>query len=136
MQDPFVGSWKLNPEKSEFDPNHRPQAGTMIFELEGDGRYVLKAEGVNAKGEKCAERPSHIVPDGQDRPLPDLPGLTVVARRPDANTIRVEVRREDGSVAGGGAYVVSPDGRSMNATTFGYDTQLRQFEQHALWERE
>ena len=136
MHDPFIGSWKLNTGKSQFDPNHRPQSGTMVFELEGEGQYLLKAEGTNAKGEKVAERPSHIVPDGQDRPLPDLPGLTVVARRPDANTIRVEVRREDGSVAGGGSYVVSEDGTSMAATTFGYDSQLRQFQQHSYWERE
>jgi hypothetical protein len=47
-----------------------------------------------------------------------------------------EVRREDGSVVGGGSYVVSEDGRSMLATTFGYDTQLRQFQTQTAWDRE
>jgi hypothetical protein len=135
VNDPFSGTWKLNPERSQFDPNHRPAAGTMIFETEQDGVYILKAEGVNAKGEKCAEKPARIVPDGKDHPLPDFPGLSVVAHRPDPRTIRSEVRREDGSVVGGGSYVVSEDGRSMLATTFGYDTQLRQFQTQTAWER-
>jgi hypothetical protein len=136
MNDPFSGTWKLNPERSQFDPNHRPTAGTMVFEAERDGVYLLKAEGVNAKGEKCAEKPARIVPDGQDHPLADFPGLISTAQRPDANTIRCEVRREDGSVVGGGSYVVSEDGRSMLATTFGYDTQLRQFQTQTAWDRE
>jgi len=135
MKDPFAGTWKLNPERSQFDPNHRPAAGTMIFELKPDGVYILNAEGINAKGEKCAERPARIIPDGQDHPLPDFPGLIVVAHRSGPNTIRSEVRREDGSVVGGGSYVVSEDGRSMLATAFGYDSQLRQFQTQTAWDR-
>jgi hypothetical protein len=135
MHDPFPGTWKLVPADSQFDPNHRPSAGTMLFELEPGGVYVLKAEGVNAKGEHCAERPARIVPDGQDHAVLDFPGLIAVAHRPDPHTIRTEVRREDGSVVAGGSYVVSEDGRSMAATTFGYDTQLRQFQTRTAWER-
>ena len=37
--DPFVGTWKLNPDRSEFDPNHRPSQGTMTLELEAEGHY-------------------------------------------------------------------------------------------------
>jgi hypothetical protein len=135
MNDPFPGTWKLNPVRSQFDPNHRPSEATMVFEVESDGTYILKAEGVNGKGEKCAEKPARIVPDGQDHPLSDFPGLIVVAHRLDPHTIRSEVRREDGSVVGGGSYVVSEDGRSMLATTFGYDSQLRQFQTQTAWDR-
>jgi hypothetical protein len=136
MYDPFPGTWKLKPEASQFDPNHRPGSATMVLEAEPDGVYVLKAEGIDAKGEKCVEKPARIVPDGQDHPLPGFPGLIVTAHRADANTIRTEVRREDGSVVGGGSYVISEDGRSMLATTFGHDTQLRQFQAQTAWERE
>ncbi|HYL34856.1 MAG TPA: hypothetical protein VEV17_02960 [Bryobacteraceae bacterium] len=136
MQDMLLGKWKLNVEKSEFDPNHRPRAGTMVFEFEGEGRYLMKAEGVSEKGENVAERPARIIPDGKEHPVPDFPGLTAVARRPDPNTITAEVRREDGSVVGGGSYVVSQDGKSLVATTFGYDSQLRQFKQRTVWDRQ
>ena len=136
MQDPFIGTWKLNPANSEFDPNHRPLAGTMVFEQTPEGGYLMTAEGVTAKGEACKEKPATLMPDGKEYPLPGFPGLVTITTRPDANTLAAEVRREDGSVVGGGTYAVSLDGASMTATTFGFDTQLRRFQQKSAWERQ
>jgi hypothetical protein len=136
VADPFVGTWKLNPEKSEFGPNHRPTAGTMLFELDAQGHYLMKAEGANAKGEKVVERPTEFIPDGKERPIPGLPGLTVMSTRPDPNTIQGEARREDGSIAGSGTYVVSADGKSLTATNSGIDSQLRPFQQRTVWDRQ
>jgi hypothetical protein len=135
MQDPFVGTWTLNVEKSEFDANHHPTAGTMVYELDAQGHYLMKAEGRNAKGEAVAERPTKIIPDGKEHPIPDFPGLVAIATRPDPNTITVEARREDGSVVGGGTSVVSADGKSLTAINFGWDSQLRQFKQRTMWDR-
>lgn len=136
MQDPFVGTWTLNVEKSEFDANHRPRAGTMVVELDAEGYYLQKAEGINEKGEKVAERPQRLLPDGKEHAIPDFPGLSYVATRPDPNTMTTEARREDGSVVGGGTAVVSADGKSKTVTNFGYDTQLRQFKMKTVWDRE
>lgn len=134
MTDPFTGTWTLNPAASRFAPTHRPTKGTMRLELTPEG-YVLNAEGVNQKGETVSEGPQTFVPDGRPYPLADFPGLTSVASRPDAHTLRVEARREDGSLAGEGTYVVSADGRSLTATTAGFDTQLRRFETMTAWDR-
>ncbi len=131
----FVGTWKLNPEKSEFSPYHRPTGATMSFTLEPDGHYLMLAEGIYGKGEKCVEKPQRFIPDGEPHPLPDLPGLTAIATCPDPHTIQTEARREDGSIVGQGSYIVSPDGTYLTATTSGYDTQLRQFRQHTVWDR-
>lgn len=136
MQDLFIGTWKLNPGKSEFDANHRPASGLMVFELDAEGHYLMKAEGTKENGERVAERPQRLIPDGQEHPIPDAPGLKAVANRPDHNTIQVEARREDGSVAGGGTFVVSADEKSLTATNFGYDSQLRQFKQRTVWDRQ
>ena len=133
--DPFVGRWKLNPEKSSFDANHRPRAATMVFDLSDEGHYVMQAEGLNQKGEKVAERPQLFIPDGRAHPIPDFPGLSAVSTRPDPYTLTGEARREDGSVVGGGTMVVSADGTSLTATNFGYDSQLRQFKQQTVWDR-
>ena len=135
MHDPFVGTWELNPAKSAFDPNHRPSQATLTFEIDGDGHYLMKAEGVSEKGEKVAERPQRLIPDGKEYPVPDLPGLTAIATRPDPNTLRAEARREDGSIAGKGEYAVSADGRSLTATMSGIDSQLRPFETRTAWDR-
>ena len=108
----------------------------MVFEMTPEGHYALTAEGVTEKGEKCTERPTKLIPDGKEHPVPDFPGLISIVTHPDLNTLAAEVRREDGSVVGGGTYVVSPDGDLLTATNFGYDTQLRQFKQKTVWDRQ
>ena len=132
--DPFVGTWTLNKERSRFDANHNPRGGTMVVELE-EGGYVMNAEGVAQDGRTVAERPQRFFLDGQPRPLPDFPELFSVATRPEPHTLHGEVRRPDGSLVGEGVFVVSPDGRSMTATTAGFDTQLRRFEVSTVWDR-
>lgn len=135
MQDPFVGTWILNVEKSEFDAHHRPKSGTMVVELDAEGYYLQNAEGLNEKGEKVAERPVRFIPDGQDHPVPAMPGLKYKATRTGANTITGEATREDGTVVGGSTTVVSSDGKSKTVTNFGFDSQLRQFKMRTVWDR-
>src|SRR5262245_27703596 len=136
MRDPFEGTWTLNPGESQMDPNHRPTAGTMRWEIQTDGSYRMTAEGIDAKGRPCTERPQTLIPDGQPRPVPDFPGLTAVTTRPDPKTIRGQVKREDGSIVGEGTYVGTSDGRSLGATTAGFVTQLRRFETKTVWDRQ
>ena len=135
MHDRFVGSWELNRPESQFDQNHKPSRATMRWQLEPDGAYLMSAEGQNEKGEPCVEKPQRLVPDGRPYPVDNLPGLECVTSRPDPHTIRAEVKREDGSLAGEGSYVVAPDGRTMTATTSGFDSQLRRFEMRTVWTR-
>ena len=135
MNDPFVGTWTLNPTRSAFDANHKPGEATMTWEVDADGAYLLLAEGVDAKGERCREKPQRLRPDGVPYPVDGLRGLTSVTTRPDPNTIRAEAKREDGSLAGEGTYVVAADGQTMTATTKGFDSQLREFAMKTVWDR-
>lgn len=133
--DLFVGVWKLRPEKSAFDANHRPSEATMVFELESEGHYVMRAEGTSGEGKRVVEKPQHFITDGRQRPLPEMPELIVVATRSDARTLHARVTRADGSTVGESLMVVSPDGRALSATTSGVDAQLRTFKQSTVWER-
>jgi hypothetical protein len=135
MSDPFVGTWNLNPGRCEFDPNHRPTSGALVFERDAEGRYVMKAEGTDANGQKVVERPQTFVPDGELRSIAEFPGLSSRATQPGPRELHVRCEREDGSVVGEGSYVVSSDGRSLTATTAGFDTQLRRFETRTVWDR-
>lgn len=136
MSDPFIGTWILNVEKSQFDDNHRPKAGTIVVEVDPEGYYLQKSEGVNEKGEKVAERPQRYIPDGKDHPIAGLPGLSYRATLANANTLTGEARREDGSIVGGATKIVSADGKSMTIDNFGYDTQMRQFKMRTVWDRQ
>jgi hypothetical protein len=111
MSDPFVGTWSLNPKRSAFDPNHKPSEATMTWKLETDGTYVLLAAGVDAKGERCEEKPQRLHPDGVAYPVEGFPGLASVTTRPNQHTIRAEAKREDGSLAGEGTCAVAADGQ-------------------------
>ena len=135
MNDPFVGTWTLNPTRSAFDANHQPAQATMRWELDTEGAYALFAAGVDAKGAPCEEKPHCLRPDGVAYPIDGFPGLTSVTTRPNPNTIRAEAKREDGSLAGEGTYVVADDGKTMTATTKGVDSQLRPFTQQTVWDR-
>lgn len=132
--DLFVGTWRLSPEQSNFDPNHRPSDGLLTWERQADGQYLMTAEGTK-DGKKVSERPQRFTADGSAYPLPDYPGLSLVASRRDPLTIQIDCRREDGSLAGQATYTVSADGRTMAATTSGFDSQLREFRQYTVWDR-
>ena len=47
--DPRIGTWKLNVEKSKYDPGPAPQSNTMKVEASGEGEKAT-TEGVNAAG--------------------------------------------------------------------------------------
>ena len=91
MSDPFVGTWTLNPKRSAFDPNHKPSEATMTWELEADGTYLLLAAGVDAKGERCEEKPQRLRPDGVAYPSRAFQGW----RRHDAPEPEHDPRRSE-----------------------------------------
>jgi hypothetical protein len=118
MRDALVGTWTLNTGASEFDPKYVPKAGTVAINLEPDGWYVVQAEGITAAGERVVERTQRFMPDEQERPDPEMAGVTTVARRTDANTIVVEGKR-GGELLGRVSYAVSEDGNRLSATSSG-----------------
>ena len=132
-EDPFSGFCRMNPQKSNFDPDHRPSEGTMRFEPEHEG-YIMHAEGVR-NGKHIEEQPLRFIFDGQEHPIPGAPDLSAVSTRVDPNTIRVTARRDDQTI-GEGAYVVSADGSTLITTLKGVDAQQRSFETTVVWDRQ
>lgn len=133
QQDPFSGTWKMNPQKSNFDPNHRPSEATMRFERESEG-YFMRAEGV-CDGKHVEEQPQRFILDGREHPVPGVLDVTAVSTRPDPNTIRAAARSGDRTV-GEGSYVVSADGATLTATVRGIDAQQRPFQTTVVWDRQ
>lgn len=133
MPDPFVGSWTLNLEKSELDPSYVAAAGTVVFETDSESGYLMKAEGVTQAGERVAERPQRFILDGQEHPVPEAPGVTAVATRPDPNTLTAEARM-NGAIVGQARYTVSPDGQTLTAIATGTGTK-GPFQTRAVFDR-
>lgn len=132
--DLFSGTWKLNPAKSAFDPNHRPTQGTMRFVRDADG-YQMTAEGVKEGGEKVAEHPQKLILDGKEHAVPGVPGAMAAASSPDPHTIRACAKMGE-TILGDGSYVVSADGATLTATMSGIDAQQRHFQTTTVWDRD
>lgn len=131
--DPFTGTWKMNPQRSKFNSNHRPSEATMRFEREAEG-YLMRAEGI-CEGKRVEEQPQRFILDGKEHPVPGAPGVTAVSTRPDPSTIQATAR-SGGRVLGEGSYVVSADGGMLTATVRGIDAQQRPFQTTVVWDRQ
>ena len=132
-EDPFEGSWKLKPEKSHFDPNHRPSNATMRWECTSDG-YTMTAEGIAGDGCVVREKPAIFVPDGKDHEVPGVSGFTATVSRPSPNVLEVESKNL-GGVVGKASYVVSEDGKTLTTSVSSIDAQQRRFQVVLVWER-
>lgn len=132
-EDPFDGTWKLNPEKCQFDPNHRPSNATMRWEYTSDG-YTMTAEGIAGDGSVVREKPATFVPDGKDHEVPGVSGFTAAVSRPSPNVLKVESRNV-GGIVGKASYVVSEDGETLTSSVSSIDAQQRPFQVVLVWER-
>ena len=131
--DPFDGTWMLNPQKSHFDPNHRPSKATMRWERTADG-YTMTAEGVAGDGSVVREKPATFVPDGKDHEIPGVSGCTAAVSRPSPCVLEVESRNV-GGIVGKASYVVSEDGETLTSRVASVDAQQRPFQLILVWER-
>ncbi len=130
--DPFVGTWVLIPEESQFDQHHKPSRGTMQFARDDDG-YLMNAEGFT-NGKTIREPPQKFYLDGSEHPVSGAPGVNAASTRVDSNTMRVVVRRGNESL-GDGLYTVSSDGRTLTTTLSGVDSEQRRFHSVVVWRR-
>lgn len=133
-EDPFSGIWKLNPEKSHFDSNHRPTSGTMLWEATSEG-YVMRAEGTTSDGKVVQEQPTTFILDGKDHPVGNVPGISMITSRPTPNALEVESKNV-GSIVGKASYVVSGDRTTLTATVSSLDAQERRFRHYLVWDRQ
>jgi len=117
--DPFLGTWKCNFEKSITtvpNPPPRPVSMTLRYEPHGAG-FRITAEAVMADGQKHASE-RIVVYDGEEHPrTPDAPaGDVVINRRVGRNTEEIVYKR-DGKITSTITRVVSPDGKTLTYTS-------------------
>ena len=117
-ENPFLGTWKLNPTQSHFSPGPAPKEITVTFEPDGD-KIRRVATGTNADGSPLHET-SSIRWDGQDH-LVTKPGetpRTVAVTQVDPRTLQVVVK-QDGKVTSTIHVVLSADGKTASQTEEG-----------------
>jgi hypothetical protein len=118
--DPFVGTWKMNVEKSTFNPGPPPKSSTTRIEATKNGLKFMM-DSVSADG-KATHSEGTWTCDGKDYPNQSNPGVTMSYTRIDTNTI-VGVRKKDGKEIGNMVDVISKDDKTGTMTIKGKNAQ-------------
>jgi hypothetical protein len=115
--DPWIGTWKVNLEKSTYSPGPKPTIGwTIKFESLPDGGMKRTIDAMNPEGKAI-----HIelvgAFDGNDYPVKDaqFPNTTAAFKRLDSRTFEV-ITKVDGKPTATNRVVISADSKTMTAT--------------------
>ena len=119
--DPFLGTWKLNLEKSKYGAvPPAPKSSTVTCVAEKGGAFKCTGNGVDAQGQPTHSEYTARY-DGKDYPVTGIPEIdTVSLKRIDSRTIE-STGKKAGQVNGTVRTVISRDGRTRTATWSGKD---------------
>ena len=132
--DPFMGTWRLNVQKSKYSPGPVPKSIVTIYEPAGKGLKV-SVTNESAGGQIQYSYTSNL--DGTDSPVTgNNPNAdTVAVRRIDARTLEV-VSKKGGKVTVTQRNALSADGKSRTVTTTGTDPQGQKVNNVAVFEKQ
>jgi len=115
--DPSTGTWKLNVEKSKFDPGPGPKMQTVTISIENNTE-TYKAEGTDASGNPTSSSFSAKL-DGTDTPVTGNPyGDTISIKRVNAHHLTGHLKK-DGKDTVTVHVAVSADGKTRTLTITG-----------------
>jgi hypothetical protein len=115
--DNWLGTWKLNVEKSKVSPGPAPKSLTLKFEA-SQGATTLTSDGVNAEGKATHGKYSSKW-DGKDVPWEGNPDAdTAAPKKVDDNSYE-NVWKKGGKVTVNAKAVVSKDGKTLTVSQTG-----------------
>ncbi len=134
--DPFLGTWKLNVEKTKVITGLAPKEGNFTKNLEGN-RYVVTEGDAFGNGVSVALRFTEPVNGGivkyDEGVLPAEASEAV--KRINSNT-REYTRRQRGEVVLVEQVVVSKDGKTITAHAKGTNAQGKPFDRIEIWNKQ
>ena len=121
-EDNNVGTWKLNPSKSNYSPGPAPKSQTLMIQPWGDDGVKYVSDSVGADG-----KPTHgefeAKFDGKDYEFKGNPdGDTLAYKWIDANTLEAALKLK-GKPTLTANIVVSEDGKTRTVTQTGTDAK-------------
>jgi hypothetical protein len=133
---PLIGTWKLNLEKSKYSPGPAPRS--LILNFVADGANLTNtAEVIDAEGKATKTVFAHIY-DGKPHPTTGVAGGlydSSTYTRIDANTVNW-IRSKDGKTVQTGSNVLSADGKTFTVTTDGTGLSGQPIHSVAVFERQ
>lgn len=134
--DPFLGTWKLNVNKSKFVPGP-PRKSETRFVVSGSMGLNVSVQRVNGDGStQQFQYTSNL--DGKSYPIVGQGpwgANTIVATLTAPSTIQ-SILKKDSEVVATGISVVSQDGRVLTITTKGTDANGKAFNSVAVYDKQ
>ena len=121
--DLFLGTWKLDPAKSKYDPGPGPKSSTVVYSADGDW-IAIKSEGVAADG-KSTTTSNRYKRDGKDYPwntATESGKSTISIKMMDDHHTVATVKR-DGKVTGTSKSTISKDGKTRTMANTGTNAE-------------
>jgi hypothetical protein len=136
MNDPRIGSWKLNVARSTYSPGPAPQSLMVKVEAAAGQGEKTTTDFVNADGTRTTTQYTANF-DGKNSPLTgsQLGADMVSLKRIDARTTERTDKKGD-KVVQVLTRVVSPDGKTMTVTTKGTDAQGQAMNNVGVFEKQ
>jgi hypothetical protein len=134
-QSELVGTWKLNVEKSKFNPGPAPKSSVLTYEAAGQGLKVA-VEGINAQGNPTKSVFGPFTNDGKPSPVTGVPDFNESTYTKVNDTTVEFVRLKDGKEVQRGTRVVSTDGKTLIFSTKGVNASGQQIDNVAVYEKQ
>ena len=130
--DPFVGVWRLSPEKSKFESGGPPKGFTRTYEDRGGGTIFMTTDVVGAQGTTR----SYLVYKRDGKPYPEAAiGVDsirlVMVKAVDRNTEELSFEN-----AASITVSVSADGKTMTQVLSGKTSQGRAFTNTLIFDKQ
>ena len=129
---PFVGTWKLNVEKSKFNPGPAPQSSTRTWDESG----MVMVNGINAAG-KATSYGYTIKDDGKEYPtMGAIPNTAdkITAKKVDANSYEATFTKA-GKQVETTSFKVSNGGKTLTIHAKG-TSPAGPFDNLQVWEKQ
>jgi hypothetical protein len=134
QNNPLIGAWKLNLDKSQYNPGPLPRSNTLYWTQDGQNIKDTN-QGTDAQGNPTTGV-IMINFDGQPHPTTGFPNWDAVAlTRVDANTF-IFARSKAGKLVGTGTGLLSQDGKAMTITSTGIDATGRPYTNFSFYDKE
>jgi hypothetical protein len=136
QSNPAVGTWKLNVEKSKYNPGPAPKSLTRTLEAQGDNvKYSF--EEVSADGTGVAYSFT-VAYDGKEAPITgSMPGGAdaISIKRIDSNTFETTLTKA-GKVIGTAKSEISRDGKVTTVTAQGTNADGQATTSSAVYDKQ
>jgi hypothetical protein len=115
--DPVIGTWTLNLEKSKFSPGPAPKSQTRTYAKNADGT-ALTVNGVAADGSGISQQATFNY-DGKDYPISGSADFDTLALHRVNGTTTKATQKLKGKVVGSTTRTISQHGKVLTLSTTG-----------------